>query len=192
MHFALSVFGNARIVGNHADGGAFAVQVLQELHHGFYVSGIKGSGRFVGQQDRRVSGERTGPSDAVLLAARELRRIMTGPVRPTDPLERLHDALLAIGRGHSLPIRQRQLDVFIYGQISNKIETLKDETDFLISNARARAEIEVFYRLAIKEILAVGRSVQKADDGEQRGLSASRWSRHGHILAFANRQVNAR
>ena len=51
MDFALSMFGKPRIVRHHADGRAVAMQVLQKLHDGFTVSGVKVSGGFIRQQD---------------------------------------------------------------------------------------------------------------------------------------------
>ena len=56
VHFTLRMFGEARIVGHHADGRAFAVEVGEQVHDGFAVFGIKVAGRLVGQQDGGRSG----------------------------------------------------------------------------------------------------------------------------------------
>src|SRR5512146_3476544 len=73
---AIGMGGVARGVRHHADRGAAAVQLAQQLHHRFAVRGVEIPGRLVGEQDRRVSGYRAGHGDALLLAARELRGVV--------------------------------------------------------------------------------------------------------------------
>ena len=54
VNFALGVGGEARIVRHHADGRAFAMQLLQQLHHGLAVL----ESRFpVGSSASRIEGE---------------------------------------------------------------------------------------------------------------------------------------
>src|SRR6185369_14682087 len=47
----LGMLGETGVVRNHADGRAFAMQALQQFHHGFAIPGIQVSGWFVRQQD---------------------------------------------------------------------------------------------------------------------------------------------
>ena len=148
------MFGEARIVRHHADRRAFAMQVLQQLHHRFAVARVEVSGRLVGQQDRRLPAQRARHGDALLLTARELRRIVPHAMRHADAFQRLHHPRLAIRRWHPLPIGQRQFDVLINRQIANQIETLEDETDLLIANARSFGEIQVLDRPAVQLVLA--------------------------------------
>ena len=72
---------------------------------------------------------------------------MPHAVRHADALQRFHHALLAFGRGHLLPIGQRQLDVLVHREIADQVETLEDEADLLVANARALGEIEILHRL---------------------------------------------
>src|SRR6266581_9137905 len=116
---------------------------------------------------------------------------MPDAVCHADAFKRFHHSLLAIDRWHSLTISQRQFDVFINCEIADQVETLEDESNFLIANARARAEVQIFDRLAVQLIFPFGWSVEQADDREQRRLPASRRAGHGHVLSLANRQVNA-
>src|ERR1022692_900136 len=51
MDFALGVLAEARIVGHHADGRSFAVQVLQQLHYGVTVARVEISRGLIRQQD---------------------------------------------------------------------------------------------------------------------------------------------
>ena len=67
---------------------------------------------------------------------------MPQTVGHADALKRLHDALLAVSRWHLLAIGKRQFDVFVHGEIADQVETLEDEADFLIADARALGEVE--------------------------------------------------
>src|SRR5205823_3042794 len=100
------------------------------------VARVQVSGGLVCQQDRRMSGESAGHSDALLLTSGKLRRVVANAMRHANALERFHDTLFAIDRRHSLTIGQGQLDVFINCQVADQVETLEDEADLLIANAR--------------------------------------------------------
>ena len=49
---------------------------------------VEVAGRLVGQDECGLGDERTGDGDALLLAARELGRLMVDPVAQTEPLQR--------------------------------------------------------------------------------------------------------
>ena len=112
--------------------------------------------------------KRAGDGDTLLLAAGELRRIVADAVRHPHAFERFHHPFLALRRRHSLPVGKRQLDVFVHRQIANQVETLEDETNLLIADARALGKVQVFDRLVVQAIFPPGRSIQQPDDREQR------------------------
>ena len=85
---AVGVARVARIVGDHADRGAFAVQLAQQLHDRFAVLRVEVAGRLVREQDRGRAGDRAGDRDALLLTARELAGQVLRAVRHADLLER--------------------------------------------------------------------------------------------------------
>ena len=62
-----------------------AMQLAQQLHHRFAVLRVEVAGRLVGEQDRRVAGHRPRHRDALLLAARELRRDGASRGAPCPP-----------------------------------------------------------------------------------------------------------
>src|SRR5215469_8864416 len=130
--------------------------------------------------------QRASDRYTLLLAARKLRWIVPYAVRHAHTFERFHDSLLAVRRRHALAIGQRQFDIFIDREIADQIETLENESDLLITNARASRKIQVLDRLVIELIFAGAGRVQQTDDREQRGLAASRRPRHGHVFAFVN------
>jgi len=88
MDRAVSVAGEARVVSNHANGGAAAVEFAQQVHDRFAVGRIEVSGGLVGEQDERIAHDRARDGHALLLTSGELRRQVLGAVRHPDPLSR--------------------------------------------------------------------------------------------------------
>ena len=145
----------------------------------------------VGSSASRMEGDpakRARHGHALLLTAGELRRIVPQAMRHADALQRLQHAALALGDWHAVAIGQRQLDILIDREIADQVETLKDEADLAVADARAVAEIQVRHRLAVQVVVAAGGRVQQSDDGQQRGLAAARRAGHGNVLALANHQ----
>ena len=58
----------------------------QQLHDVAPVGGVEVAGRLVGQNQRRIVGQRAGQRDALLLATGQLRRIVMGAAGETRPL----------------------------------------------------------------------------------------------------------
>src|SRR6266567_6567772 len=190
MHFTLGMLSETRIVCHHADGCALSMQVLQQFHDCLAVPRIQVSRGLVGQQDGRLPAERARHGDTLLLAAGELRGIVPDAVSHSDTLESFHHALLALGSRHLLSVRQRKLDVLIHGQIADQVEALENESDLLVTNARAFGKIKIFDGLVIQRVPPFGGCIQESDDREQCRLAASRWTRHGDVLSLSNGKMN--
>src|SRR5437868_5063981 len=79
------------------------------------------------------TGIRARDRDTLLLSTAELTRQVFGPMAHPDAFERLCHCALAIARAHPA-ISQRQLHIFINGEIANQIETLENETDLAVAN----------------------------------------------------------
>src|ERR1700691_6347862 len=84
MDLAIGMAGEARIVRDHADGRALAMQILEQLHDGLGVARVQVSGGLVSQQDGRRTGQRTGYGDALLLTAGELWGIVADTAHASD------------------------------------------------------------------------------------------------------------
>ena len=125
------------------------MKVLQQFHHRLTVARIEISSGLVRQQDGRFSAQGARHGDTLLLAAGKLRGIVPHAVRHAHPLQRLHYALLSVGRRHSLPIGQRKFDVLIHRQVADQVKTLEDEADLLVANSRPLGKIEILDRLAV-------------------------------------------
>ena len=114
------------------------VQFAQQAHHRLAVGRIQVSGRLVRQQDQRIAAQRARHRDALLLTARELRRIVLHAVRHADALQRLLHAPLALRRRHAA-IRQRQFHVLVHREIADQVERLEDKADLAVADARPLA-----------------------------------------------------
>src|ERR1019366_7015778 len=163
----------------------------QKFHHCFAIARIQIPCGLVCQQNGRLPSQRASDGHALLLTAWELRRIVPQALRHPDPLQRFHDSLFSFGGGHSLPVGQRQFHVLVNREIPNKVEALEDEPYFLIADAGPLGEVQVFDWLAVQLVTSGGGSVEQSDDGKQCRLPATRWARHGYILALAYRKVYA-
>src|SRR5271163_4236784 len=189
MNVALGEIGVALVVGDHADGGAIAVQIAEKLHDGFAVFGVQVSGRLVSHEDERIAHQRAGHSHALLLTTGELRWVVAETVCHAHALEGVLDFLFALG-GTCAAIGEWELDVFVDGEITDQVEGLKDEADFAVADAGAFADGEFGDGLTVQEVDAVGWRVQQAKDGEQRGLAAARRTGDRDVLTLLDFKMN--
>ena len=88
---------------------------------------------------------------------------MLRPMGHAHPLQRGRHALLSFTRIHPA-IRQRQLNVFIDGEVADQIETLKDETHFAIADARTLGQRKVLNRLVIEDVLAIAGRIEQTEN----------------------------
>ncbi|MDF3052464.1 MAG: hypothetical protein K0S19_569 [Geminicoccaceae bacterium] len=162
-----------------------------QLHDRLAIGRIEVSGRLVGQQNGGIAGHRSGHGHPLLLAARELGGKVLHPVGHPDPFQgRLHSALPVFSG--KPPIRERQLDVLVNGEIADQVEGLENESDLAIPNPGPLRWREPGDRLLVERVDAIGGRVEQAQDGEQRRLAASRGARNGDVFAVPDLQVNVR
>ena len=72
--------------------------------------------------------QRPGDADALLLPARQLRRIDVMLFLQANHLQQFADLALALGLGHARHL-QRQLDVLPHGLGRHQVEVLEDHAD---------------------------------------------------------------
>src|SRR5579872_504093 len=185
------MFSETRIVGNHADGCAFAMQVAKQIHDRFRVAGVEVSRRLVGEKDGRRSGQSAGNGDALLLTSGELRGVVLGAVVHAYALKCVVHALFALGGGHPA-IGERQFDVLINVQVADQVETLKNETDFAIANARPLADIEIGDRLVVENVFAFAWRIEQADESQERRFARAGRSGDRNVFTLTNLHVHAR
>src|SRR5205823_8210390 len=125
----------------------------------------------------------TGDRDALLLAPRELRRIVLRAVRHADPLERRLRALLALDDAHAA-IRERQLDVLVDREVADQLERLKDEPDAPVPYSRPLGGGAIRTRSVFEQVRPLGPRVEQAEQRAQRRLAAHRGPRDRDVVAL--------
>ena len=153
----------ARIVSDHADRRSALMQFSEQVHDGFAVVRIEVSGWFVCKKNQGFAGNRPRYCHALLLPAGELAWQVLFAVGHADSLERIFRARLAFGGPHSA-IYEGQFDVLADGEVAYQVEALKDEPDCAIANSGAFRKVQICYRLAIEEVIALGWRVEKPED----------------------------
>ena len=76
-----------RIVRDHANRGAIIMQLLEQPHHCVAVPGVEVARRLIRQQDERLADDRPRDRDTLLLAARQLIRVVPRAVSKPHSLE---------------------------------------------------------------------------------------------------------
>ena len=180
---AFGVVGVARVMSDHADGGAGGVDVVEKIHDGVAIFGVEVSGGLIGEENHGIADERACHRDALLLTTGKLCGIMLGAMRHFDAFEGALDFFLAFGGGHAA-IGEGKFDVFVDGEIADEVEGLEDETDFAIANAGAVAELEAGDGLAVEGVVPFRGRIEKAEDGEEGGFAAAGGTGNGEVFAL--------
>jgi len=189
MDGALGVIRVARVVRDHTDSGAGLMDVLEKFHDGVAIFRIKVSGGLVSQENHGIANERACHRDALLLPTGKLRGIVLSAMRHLDAFECVLDFFLALGRGHAA-IREGEFDVFVDGEIADEIESLEDEADFAIANARAITELERGDGLAVERVVPFRRRIEKTEDGKEGGFATAGRTGDGEVFAFFDHEIN--
>ena len=187
---AVGVASVALRVGHHDDGGAFLVEVGEQVHHLATVLRVEVTCRFVGEDELGVGDDGAGDGHPLLLTARQLLREV---VFAMSDVHAGHDGLhtlLALG-SRDVHVAQRQFDVLIHIQLINEVETLKHEANVALAELGAVLFLEVADLMAEEFVTALGGVVQEAEDVEQGGLAASRRPHDGDKLAVVDFERNA-
>ena len=165
--------GQLRIVRDEHDGGlAAAVDVDQEIDDLVAGAGVEVPGRLVGQQDRGLVRERPRDRDALLLAARELRRI----VMAARPEARLPTAARRRARrDRRVPAISSGTRTFSHAvSDGSRWKNWKTNPIRLPRNrARSSSDIDVMSAPSIDDAPG-GRRVEPGQQPEQRRLPAAR------------------
>jgi len=97
------------------------------------------TGRLIGNQNRRMRRERTCQRDALLLAARQLRRIVIDTLAQSDRGQFLRGALEGIAGAREF---ERHRDVLQRRHGGDQVERLEHDADMPSAKARERVLVE--------------------------------------------------
>ena len=81
---AIGELADGRIVGDHEDGVAFAVEIAQQANHGFFVGFVEIAGGLVGENQLGMIDQRASDGDTLLFAAGKLRGKMVEAFAEAD------------------------------------------------------------------------------------------------------------
>src|SRR3974390_35629 len=158
----MRVLRDVQFVGNEDDGVALAVKIFKQVHDFFACLGVKVPGWLVRKNDRGVIHQSAGDSDALALAAGEFVGLVMHPGRQVDALQSKLGLFDTLFRGSAV-VDQRQLNVVQRGSARQKIEGLKNETDFLVADVGELVVVQFADQATGQPVAAGGRGIQAAD-----------------------------
>ena len=166
------------------------VKVAEEFEHHPGANRIKLACRFVGQEQRRVVGERNRDGDALLFAARHLYRAVVHAVGEPNRGKQLRCAAAGSGLRHAIE-DERDFHVLQRIEIRDEVSArlLPYETDLLAPvphHLRFGDGYEVF---AADECPASRWLVQPGEDVEERAFPRTRRADDRHQLAALDFEV---
>ena len=184
---AAGVRGDFVLVGDDHDGASVGVEVVEDAHHFLGRCRVECAGRFVGKDQRRVGGDRSGDRDALLLSTRELRRCVLDPIGQSDEIQRLEGQAPPLGFRH-LGVDEREFDVGQCARARNEVERLEHEPDASVADARKLVVVERADIDAVEEEPTSGGDVEASDDVHHRRLAASGGAHDGNEFAPLDHQ----
>ncbi len=150
------------------------------------VARVEVARRLVGQKDRRLVGEGARDGHALLLAARELRRIVVRARRQLHVFEESPRTFARVAAAGNL---QRREHVLKRRHRRDEVEGLEDEAELAAAEPRQRVLAHARNLFAVDENAPRRRRVKPCDETEQSGLAAARRPDDGDELAVGNLQV---
>src|ERR1019366_9467002 len=178
---AVAFAGKREIMRDEDQGrAAIALQGEHEPDNGLTVRLVEVSRGLVGDEDRRIWRERAGERHALLLAARQLRRVMREPMVQPDRVETGSGALEWRARTGEF---KRYRDIFESGHRWDKMKRLENDPDPGATEARQRILAKAIKAGAIHLDRARIGPLQASHDHEKGGFPRSR--RPGEANCFA-------
>jgi hypothetical protein len=153
----------------HERDAHLAVQCRELVPQRLAQFGVECAQRFVEQQHGRTEHERTRQRDPLLLPARELMRTALGVLGELHQLERLADALSALGLVDVPLPAQAVGHVVLYRHVREQCIALEDRVDRPLVRRYGR------YVEPVDEDRACGRLLESGDHPQRRRLAAAGW-----------------
>ena len=165
------------------------VQAEQQLAHTLPGAAVQVAGGLVGEEQARAGGKRPGQGDPLLLATRELARVVADPrgeAHPGEALER--------GGARVVPAREleRQHHVLQGGEARNELEGLEHEAHQPAPQAGAPVLVQGGQVGAVEPDTPRGGEVQAGEEREQGRLAGAGFPDDRQGLAGGHRQPGPR
>ena len=151
-----------------------------ELEHEIYDfasgPGIEVAGGFVGEEHIGIGRKCTRQGDSLLLAARELCRVVAKSLSQANPAKTFGRVLTRVGVAAKL---SRQHHVLECGEAAKELECLKNKADMLLAKARAPILIECREFASRQPHLTLGRHIKTGENAQEGCLARSRLADNG-------------
>src|SRR5690606_22664216 len=129
-------------------------------------------GRLIREQNQGLVDQRTGHGDPLLLAARELSRLVGLPSLETD-LREERASPVARGTVPAAADQRRHHDVLERRELTQQVVELEDEADVAIAHRRHLLVVQHRDVAPPEEDLPRGRAVERPQDVQERRLSGA-------------------
>ena len=137
-------------VGHHDNGGAFFVEVGEQVHHLAAIFRVEVARRLVGEDELGVGDHGAGDGHPLLLTARELLREVVFAVLDGHARHDVVDTLFALGGGN-VHVAQRQFDVLKHVEFVDEVEALEHEADVALAELGAVLLLEVLSKVDLPQ-----------------------------------------
>ena len=189
-HDAVGVaLGQLGVVGDHQN-ELILGDLLEDVHDLNARDGVQRACGLVGQQNIGVVDQCASDGHALHLTARHLVGLFVDLIAQSHLLQRIDGAATALGAGNARE-GQRQFDVGKNGLVGNEVVALKDESDGVIAVGVPVAVGVLLGGAAVDDQVAVGVTIQTAENVEQRGFTTARRAEDRDELVVAEGKVNA-
>jgi hypothetical protein len=161
--------------------------VAQHGQDSLGIFGVEIAGGLIGEHDFRLIDDGAGDGHALLLSAGKLGWAMA---QAASEAEQLRDDLKTV-RIEPIAVNVlRDGDIAAGVKRGQKIEALKNESDFVTAQLGALGVAHQSEIIAIDEHFAARGARQTAKDVEQRGFAAARRSHDGHGFAREHPEIH--
>lgn len=178
---------DGRVMRDHENGVAFAVQFAEQADDGLLVGFVEVAGGLVRKNQLGMIDQSAGEGDALLLASGELTGKMGETLGKSDAAKGFGGFGFVGGAVKVL----REHDVLERSEIGHKMKLLKNETDFLGAETGKALFIEMADVDAINDGCAFGGSVEAAENINQRGFAGAGRAHDGNPFAGFDGKRNA-
>ena len=173
--------GDRLVVGDQQDRLTASVKAAEQLEHLLAALAVEGAGRFVGEHDRGLVGERPGDGQTLALSAGQHARGLPRLVADAEQIEQVTSMRLG-GTPLASGDHRRHHDVLQRRHPLEQVEELEHDADVLAPHDRQAALIHAGERLPGDHDLALVGHIESGDDVQQGRLATARRSHHGDEL----------
>jgi len=182
---------NTRIMRHHQDRLlVLLVQTAKEIEDLLSRLRVELARGFVRQEERRVVCEGNRDRDPLLFAAAQFVRSMDGPLGHPDEFQEFLPPFVPDG-GSLRRESHRELDVLLRGEGRDEVEELEDETDALEAIPDQVRVAQVDQIRSVHLNTPRRGAVDSANEVQQGGLAAARWTLDRDEFAVGDLHVEA-